>query len=96
MKEKTKEKAESMFDAVHRTADEILNEIIAPVCSVIGISANIYMAKISDYDRGNEQNRRVILGKMVKKYEIDMNMLEKIQDHPLALLALYVLDKDGR
>lgn len=80
--------------AVHKTAEEILEKIIVPICNVpVGIAANIFTAKLPDYDSADPEKRQKILSDLIQKYDVDRNGLEAIQEYPLALLALYILDK---
>jgi len=79
---------------IHDMAEELLQDIVVSQTSVPGLSANIFLSKFSDYDKGVPKDRSFILNKITEKYRyVDMNTLEKIQDFPLALIALYILEK---
>jgi len=83
----------NIIESVRKLADEIFDEIIVPVCSVSGITINMYHAKFSDYDRGDPKDRKTILDKVIQKYGVDRNGLEPMQDYPFALIALYIIEK---
>lgn len=100
MSEKKTEKEDSTskpcpsVDTVHEVAETIFNEIIAPICSVPGVSANFYTAKFADYDNADPKNRKEILDKILAKHRIPGNILGTLQEYPLALIALYIVDKE--
>ncbi len=80
---------------VRKTAHEILGKV-ASICSVEGIAADIYRATLSDYDNADPKTRKEILEKIIEDYNTDKNKLERLQDFPLALIALFVLDEEER
>lgn len=87
--------AKTDLTIVQKTAEEILEKVISPVCNVPeGITANFFTAKFSDYDKGDPAKRQRILKDILEKYGVEPNGLEAIQDYPLALISLYILDKE--
>jgi len=95
MEDKAK-KYKLLCDSVYEIAHGIFDGIVAPACSVPGVGVNIYVAKFADYDNADPKSRNEILEKIMEKYKIDRNALEAMQDYPLALIALYILDQEGK
>jgi len=95
MEDKSK-KYKGLCDSVYKIANEIFDEIVAPACSVPGVGMDIYSTKFADYDNADPKSRKEILEKIMEKYRIDRDALEAMQDHPLALIALYILDQEGK
>jgi len=95
MEDKMK-KYKMLCDSVYKIANEIFDGIIAPICSVPGVGVKIYETKFADYDNADPKSRKEILEKILEKYKIDRNALEAMQDHPLALIALYILEQEEK
>jgi len=96
MEDKVKE-YKMTCDSVYKIANEIFDGIVAPSCNIpLGLSVKIYEAKFADYDSADPKSRKEILEKILEKYKIDRNALESMQDYPLALIALYILEQEGK
>ena len=74
---------------------EILHEIVGPLVGMGGISADIYIANLSDY-ASNEGEKNKVLDAIAKKYQVDRDYLEYIKIYPIGLIALYTLDNEGK
>lgn len=81
------------LDLIRTITQEIFHDIVAPVCSVPGMNFNIFTAKFSDYDNASPKYRKQILNKILEKYTVDRNILETLQDLPMSLTAMYVVEK---
>ena len=74
-------------------AYEILRGIIGPLLGMGGISADIYLANLSDYAH-DEADKTKVLDAIAAKYQVDRDYLDCIRNYPIGLIALYTLDKE--
>ena len=73
---------------------EILDEIIAPVCGIEGIIADLYLADMACYTMGDEENEKKIIDKIIERYKLYRTDAELIIDSsmPIALIVLFILE----
>lgn len=81
------------LELIKTTTQKIFHEIVAPICSVPGMNFNIFTAKFSDYDNAIPKYRKQILEKILEEYAIEREILETLQDLPMSLTAMYIVDK---
>lgn len=72
-------------------AYEILRGIVGPLLGMGGITADIYMANLSDYSH-DEADKNKVLDAIAAKYQVDRDYLDCIRNYPIGLIALYTLD----
>ena len=73
-------------------AYEILRGIVGPLLGMGGITADIYIANLSDYAH-DEADKNKVLDAIAAKYQVDRDYLDCIRSYPIGLIALYTLDK---
>jgi len=74
-------------------AYDILRGIVGPLLGMGGISADIYLANLSDY-ASNDAEKNMVLDAIAAKYQVDRNYLDCIKQYPIGLIALYTLDDE--
>jgi len=71
---------------------DMLDNIISPVVGIEDAWADVYLADLYDYDRGDDKKRTEILNKIAKRYKINRELLDGYQDSPLVVFALLALE----
>lgn len=84
----------NIYKAVDARADEILDEIVAPMTGCAWIAADNFESNLNDYTLGDLDQNEAIVRAIAERYGVDSAHFAAAWDEPIIMLALITFKGD--